>query len=78
VHIRAGCAACHEELGRALLANHESDGGIAELDRAAQLDPKNPKTHYELGRALRQAGQLERAQQEFALSQKLYTSHSQE
>jgi len=27
---------------------------------------------------LRQAGQLERAQQEFALSQKLYTSHSQE
>jgi Flp pilus assembly protein TadD len=78
VHIRAGCAACHEELGRALLANHESDGGIAELNQATQLDPKNPKTHYELGRALRQAGQLERAQQEFALSQKLYTTHSQE
>ncbi len=78
VHIRAGCAACHEELGRALLADHESDGGIAELDQAAQLDPKNPKVHYELGRALRQAGQLERAQHEFALSQKLYTTHSQE
>ena len=77
-HISAACALCHEELGRALLANHENDEGIAELDQAAQLDPKNPKTHFELGRALRQAGQLERAQQEFAISQKLYTAHSQE
>lgn len=78
VRIQAGCAACHEELGRALLAKHDINGGIAELEQAAELDPKNPKTHYELGRALRQAGQLDRAKQEFALSQKLYTSHSEE
>ena len=78
LRIRPDCAACHEKLGRALLATHDSTGGIAELEQAARLDPQNPKTHYELGHALRQAGQTERAQQEFSLSQKLYTSHSQE
>lgn len=78
VRIQARCAACHEKLGRALLANHDINGGIGELGQAAELDPKNPKTHYELGHALRQAGQLDRAKQEFALSQKLYASHSQE
>jgi Flp pilus assembly protein TadD len=52
--------------------------GIAELEKSAQLEPANPKTHYELGRALRQAGQADRAQQEFAISQKLYAAHSQE
>jgi tetratricopeptide (TPR) repeat protein len=78
VRIRPECAACHEKLGRALLATHDSAGALAELEQAAKLDPKNPKTHYEFGRALRQAGQTERAQQEFSLSQKLYTAHSQE
>jgi tetratricopeptide (TPR) repeat protein len=78
VRIRPECAACHEKLGRALLATHDSLGALAELEQATKLDPKSPKTHYELGRALRQAGQAERAQQEFILSQKLYTAHSQE
>jgi tetratricopeptide (TPR) repeat protein len=78
VHIRPECAACHEKLGRALLTTHDSAGGIAELEQATRLDPKNPKSHYELGRALRQAGQAERAQQEFSLSQKLYSAHSEE
>jgi tetratricopeptide (TPR) repeat protein len=78
VHIRPECAACHEKLGRALLATHDSAGALAELEQATRLDPKNPKTHYEFGRALRQAGQAERAQQEFSLSQKLYSAHSQE
>jgi tetratricopeptide (TPR) repeat protein len=78
VHIRPDCAACHEKLGRALVATHDNAGGIAELERATQIDPKNPKTHFELGRALRQAGQTERAQQELLLSQKLYSAHSQE
>jgi tetratricopeptide (TPR) repeat protein len=78
VRIRAGCAACHEALGRALLADQDINGGIAELEQAAELDTKNPKIHFQLGRALRQAGQLERAKQELDLSQKLYASHSQE
>lgn len=78
IKIRAACGPCHEKLGRALLATHDAAGGIAELEEAIRLEPENPRTHYELGRALRQAGQTERAQQEFAVSQKLYASHSQE
>ncbi|UWZ85849.1 tetratricopeptide repeat protein [Occallatibacter riparius] len=77
-HIQPNCAACHQKLGRALIGSHELKDGIAELEIAARLGPSDPKTHYELGRALRQAGQTERAQQEFALSQKLYASHSHE
>jgi tetratricopeptide (TPR) repeat protein len=78
VRIRPECATCHEKLGRALLAIHDTAGGLAELEQATQLDPNNAKIHFEFGRALRQAGQLERAQKELSLSQKLYTSHSQE
>lgn len=76
--IKPDSAACHEKLGRALIATKDTSRGIAELQTAARLDPKNPRTHYELGRALRQAGQIEEAQKELAISQKLYTSHSQE
>jgi Flp pilus assembly protein TadD len=78
VHIRPDCASCHEKLGRALITTQDGAGGIAELEQATRLDPKDPKTHYELGRALRQAGQAERAKQEFSMSQKLYSAHSQE
>jgi Flp pilus assembly protein TadD len=70
--------ACHEKLGRALLAAQDTIGGLAELEQATRLDPANPKTHYEFGRALRQVGQTERARQELSLSQKLYGAHSQE
>jgi tetratricopeptide (TPR) repeat protein len=76
--IRPESAVSHEKLGRTLLALHDSKGGIAELERATELDPSNPKTHYELGRAYRQAGQADRARTEFAISQKLYSTHSQE
>ena len=78
VRIRPGCEVCHEKLGRALLATSDVPGGIAELEEAIRLDPNDPKAHFELGRAYRQAGQTERAQQEFAASQKLYAAHSQE
>jgi tetratricopeptide (TPR) repeat protein len=78
VQIRPACAICHEKLGRALLATRDSTGGIAELETSTRLEPDNPKTHFELGRALRQAGQIEKAKQELAVSQKLYTTHSQE
>ncbi len=78
IKIKAACGPCHEKLGRALLATHDATGGIAELEEAIRLEPENPRTHYELGRALHQTGQTERAQQEFSISQKLYASHSQE
>ncbi|HLY40993.1 MAG TPA: tetratricopeptide repeat protein [Terracidiphilus sp.] len=78
LRITPSCAACHEKLGRALVATNDSAVGIAELEQATKLDPKNPKTHYELGRALRQAGQLEKARQELSISQKLYSTHSQQ
>lgn len=76
--IAPNSATCHERLGRALLATKVVPEGLTELELATKLEPGNPRTHYELGRAFRQAGQIEKAQQEFAISQKLYTTHSQE
>jgi Flp pilus assembly protein TadD len=52
--------------------------GLSELEQATKLEPENPRIHFELGRALRQAGQMEKAQQELSISQKLYKAHSQE
>jgi tetratricopeptide (TPR) repeat protein len=78
VRIKISCASCHEKLGRALLDAKDVLKGIAELEQATQLDPTNPRTHYELGRALRQAGEVEKARKELSISQKLYSTHSQE
>ena len=77
IRIRTDCSACHEKLGLALLATDDLPESIAELEVAAKLDPTDPKAHFELGRALRKAGQAERAKQEFAASQRLYSTHSQ-
>jgi tetratricopeptide (TPR) repeat protein len=76
--IHPGSAAAHEKLGRALLATQDSKAGIGELENAEEIDPREPRIHYELGRALRQAGDTEQAKKEFALSQQLYSSHSEE
>lgn len=78
VQIKYTSATCHEMLGRALLATDDVAGAVTELEKAEQLNPQNPKTHFELGRALRQAGQAQRAKEEFALSQKLYGTNSHE
>jgi tetratricopeptide (TPR) repeat protein len=72
------CAACHEKLGRALVTIGDASGGVKELEAAAQLDPKNPKTHFQLGVAYRAAGALDKSRAEFALSQSLYGEHSRE
>ncbi len=64
-------------LGRALVLTGQSATGIKELEAAAQLDPQNPKIHFELGHAYRDAGQLDKARTEFALSKSLYGSHNQ-
>jgi tetratricopeptide (TPR) repeat protein len=76
--IATKCTACHEKLGRALLAAGDVNGGLKELETAALLDPKNPKMHFQLGLAYRTAGNLEKSRAEFALSQSLYGEHSQE
>jgi tetratricopeptide (TPR) repeat protein len=76
--IAVQCAACHEKLGRALVATGDASGGVKELKIAAQLDPKNPKTHFQLGLAYRAAGALDKSRAEFALSQSLYGEHSRE
>jgi len=76
--IAAKCTACHEKLGRALVATGDAIGGVKELEVAVQLDPVNPKTHFQLGLAYRAAGALEKSRAEFALSQTLYGQHSRE
>ena len=46
--------------------------GVPELRQAVALSPKDPKLHYDLGRAYRAAGQMDRAKTEMDLSAKLY------
>jgi Flp pilus assembly protein TadD len=76
--IATKCTACHEKLGRALVATGDVIGGVKELETAVLLDPKNPKMHFQLGLAYRAAGNLEKSRAEFALSQSLYGEHSQD
>jgi Flp pilus assembly protein TadD len=69
--IAAKCAACHEKLGRALEESGQVPEGVRELEKAVHLDPANPNVHFELGHAYRQAGDLDKARAEFAVSEKL-------
>jgi tetratricopeptide (TPR) repeat protein len=69
-------AVCYEKLGRSLLASGDAIAGVKELETAIELDPKNPKIHFELGMAYRSMGAVDKAHAEFALSQKLYGEHS--
>jgi len=74
--IASSSAVCHEKLGRALVATKDAAAGVKELEIAAKIDPENPKVHFELGRAYRDAGNPEKSKTEFALSQTLYGQHS--
>ena len=66
----------HQNLGRALLATGDSANGISELEAAAKITPDDPKIHFQLGHAYRNAGQEEKARAEFDLSKRLYGQHS--
>ncbi len=68
----------HEKLGRALLQIDDVPSGLSELQTAAHIDKNNPRIHFELGRAYRDAGENEKAAAEFALSKTLYGVHSEE
>jgi cytochrome c-type biogenesis protein CcmH/NrfG len=75
--IAPNSALCQELLGRAEVATGDTAGGIKSLESAVSLDPKNPKIHFELGHAYRDAGQADKARAEFAISKSLYGEHSQ-
>ncbi len=66
----------HEELGKVyLLTNRLSDAQI-ELEKAIVLAPDASALHYKLGQILRKEGLTDRAQQEFAICERLNGSHS--
>jgi tetratricopeptide (TPR) repeat protein len=67
----------HEKLGMAMVANGDSAHGVRELEIAVGLAPGDPKTHFELGRAYRAAGQQDKARTEFERSKSLYGEHNQ-
>jgi tetratricopeptide (TPR) repeat protein len=59
-------AELHLLMGKADVQRQEYDHALAELQRAAELEPKLPFVHYYLGVAYRRANHLEQAKAEFA------------
>ncbi len=72
VALAPSCAVCHEKLGRSLGLIGRVTEAQQQLEQAVALDPQNPKIHFELSRVYRQGGDLQRARDEAALSEKLY------
>ncbi len=66
----------HEELGKAYLAMNRLPAAQSELEQAISLAPDTSSLHYKLGQILRKEGQGERAQQEFAICERLNGTHS--
>ena len=58
-------AVLHLLLGKAYLNRGEDDKALAELEQAAQADPKLPMVHYNLGMAYKHKRELEKAKEEF-------------
>jgi Flp pilus assembly protein TadD len=72
VAIAPRCADCHAKLGKALVANNDPQGAVAELSQAVALSPDDPKLHYALGHVYRSLGIEDKARAELAISAKLY------
>ena len=68
--------AIHEELGKVYLAMNKLSEAQAELERAVALAPDASALHYKLGQILRKQGLEDRAQQEFAICERLNGAHS--
>jgi tetratricopeptide (TPR) repeat protein len=66
----------HEERGKVYLAMNRLADAQAELENAIALAPDTSALHYKLGQILRREGQGERAQQEFAICERLNGAHS--
>jgi tetratricopeptide (TPR) repeat protein len=63
------------QLGNLYADQHEYQQSIPEYERALELDPNLPDAHYRLGTDYVHAGQKDKAQQEFAVYQKLRAEH---
>ncbi len=68
--------AIHEELGKTYLAMNQLPAAQAQLEQAVALAPEASALHYKLGQILRREGLQDRAQQEFAICEKLNGAHS--
>lgn len=66
----------HEELGHVFEARQNLPEAQAELERAVALAPGTSALHFKLGQIYRREGMHDRAQQEFALCEKLNSTHS--
>jgi tetratricopeptide (TPR) repeat protein len=66
----------HEELGHVYEARQDLPKAQAELERAVALAPDTSALHFKLGQIYRREGMHDRAQQEFALCEKLNSTHS--
>lgn len=65
----------HVQLGNLYADQHQYQQSIPEYQRALELDPNLPDAHYRLGTDYVHAGQKDKAQQEFAVYQKLRAQH---
>ncbi|HEY1897492.1 MAG TPA: tetratricopeptide repeat protein [Terracidiphilus sp.] len=68
--------AIHEELGKVYLGMNKLPEAQAELEQAVTLAPDTSALHYKLAQILRKEGLEDRAQQEFAICEKLSGAHS--
>ncbi len=68
-------AQAHVQLGNLLADQHEYAKSIPEYQRALELNANLPDAHYRLGQDYVHAGEKEKAQQEFAVYQKLRAQH---
>ena len=66
----------HEELGKVYLAMNKLPEAQSELEQAIALAPDTSSLHYKLAQILRKEGQAARAQEEFAICERLNGAHS--
>jgi len=68
--------AVHEQLGKIYMAIDRLPEAQSELEQAVSLAPNTSALHYKLGQILRKQGLGDRAQQEFAICERLNGAHS--
>lgn len=66
---------CQQQLGVALDRAGDYAQAVTAFERAIALAPKADRAHYYLARTLRQLGRTQQAAEEFALVDKLHSSH---
>lgn len=77
IAIDAGDWETHYELGVLLADKHDYGAAAKELERAIELDPKQPMTHYHLARVYDRLGEPQRAQAEREIHQRLTAEAAQ-